>query len=478
MAPRNKLISDIFTYGFSSVVGRFLNYLITPIHTYILCPEEFGVIAEFYTYMAILQILYSCGMETAYFRFKKELVGYKNFSQTFLILLSSLGSVALLLFAKQITNLIGHPGCSHYVYVCAAILLVDAWMVIPFADLRLAGRSRAFAGMKFSQILLNISLNLGLVYVVSMHSVCLDKVFYIFLANLISNALFVPYCMRLTGGVIFNLSPQLVKLTFEYSLPIVYMGLLTVVNDVFSRLALKFWLPKNFYHGNSSEYALGIFSACQKLASLMNLGIQAFRYAVEPLFFSKSKGERTWYSDVMHWFIVCGCIAIILVCLNIEIISAIFLRQEAYKAALGVVPYAMIGYLLVGIYYNLSVWFKLVNKTYYGAIINSVGLITIAAGNFLLVPKLGYYGGVYATILGYLVMVIISYSYGKKFYHIPYDFKKYFCYILGTMLIVIASQRMNFGKDYLFHMTKSGMSLLLAVMFFLFAKKSFDRSRI
>lgn len=478
MLRRNKLISDIFTYGLNSVLGRVLNYLITPIHTYILCPEEFGVIAEFYSYIAILQILYSCGMETAYFRFNKELAGYKDFSQSFLVLISSLSSITLIFFAQPITDFLGHPNCEHYIYVAAAILLVDSWLVIPFADLRLLGRAKAFASIKFLQILLNIFLNVGLVYVVNTCKVPLDKVFYIFLSNLIANAVLLPYCVYLVGGFTFNISKGLVKLTLGYSLPIMYMGLVTVVNDVFSRLVIKFWLPKEFYQGGGNEYVLGIFAASQKIASLMNLGIQAFRYAVEPLFFSNAKGERSWYSSVMYWFIVCSCISIILVCLNIKILSAIFLRQETYKTALGIVPYAMFGYLFFGIYYNLSVWFKIVNKTYYGAMINSIGLLAIGTSNFLLVPKFGYYGGVYASILGYLVMVVVCYAYGRKFYHIPYDLRRYSWYILATILIVISSQRIDFAEGYIEYMTKGFLSILLSFMLFAIAKRSFDLKKI
>lgn len=474
MQPIKKLASDIITYGFGSVLGRMLNYLLVPLHTYLLCPEDFGVITEFYSYIAIVQIIYSCGIETAYYRFYNSLKNFKDYALTFIMLTSTLFSVIIFIFTNQIAHFIGIHNSEKYIYLCTIILLVDSWLIIPFAHFRLMGRAKLFSLIKFLQISINILLNLLIIYIpykFNINNSLIDRVYYIFLANAIANGVFIPICIYLIDGFKFLFSKEVIKKILFYSLPIVYIGLATVLNDVFSRLAIKYWLPQKFCKDHNVEYILGIFSACQKIAVLMSIGIQAFRYAVEPMFFSQSKGSKVWYDWVMYWFIVFGCIIMFMVCLNLNLVANIFLRKEVYKEALGIVPYILFSNLLAGIYYNLSAWFKICDKTHYGIIITSLGCLTTVLLNFLLIPYSGYWGSVYAYLGSYCIMVLVSYVYGQKFYPIPYSITIYSLFIILTILSIYLTKFITYDSQLKYYTFNAILSIIFSSILFLLAIK-------
>lgn len=476
MKYTNKLVSSIITYGVSSVLGRCINYLLVPLYTYLLCPREFGIMTEFYSYIAILQIIYSLGLETAYFRFHNSIGGYKDFAQSFIILLSLIFSLPIGLNATYITNLIGHQGCESYVYASLAILIVDAWLIIPFAHLRSASKSKTFALIKFLQIAINFTLNVIIMYAVSNFQNCktLDRVLYILLANIIANGLFIPFCIQKMGGFCIKISWENIKHTTLYSLPLVYMGLITVTNEVFSRLAIKYWLPTSFCREYGADHILGIFAACQKIAVLMSLAIQAFRYAIEPMFFSHVHGARSWYSMVMYWFIVFGCIIMLMVNLNLDAIAHIFLRREIYKSALKIVPYTLFNYLLIGIYYNFSVWFKIVDKTYYGIIITTLGFLATILGNAILIPHLGYIGSVYSTLIAYLVMVATCYIFGQIYYPIPYQIILYSVYIAITIAIIFIFNNIIYSSNIISYLCNGLCSIVISFFIYSVAKKIYQ----
>jgi O-antigen/teichoic acid export membrane protein len=475
MKTTNKLISNIITYGISSVLGRCINYLLVPIYTSILCPSEFGIMTEFYSYIAILQIIYSFGIETAYFRFHTCISGYKNFAQTFIILLSLIFSLLIGFNATYITNLISHPGCESYIHISILILLIDSWLIIPFAYLRAIGKAKVFAFIKFMQITINFILNLLVLYSVNNFTGCktLDKVYYILLSNAIANGIFIPLCIHRMDGFSIKISWKNIKHTILYSLPIVYMGLITVTNDIFSRFAIKYWLPPSFCQENSSNHILGVFAACQKIAVLMSLAIQAFRYAIEPLLFSHIHGSRSWYSLVMYWFIVFGCIIMLMLSLNIDFIAHILLKKEIYKSALGVVPYTLFSYLLIGIYYNLSAWFKIVDKTYYGMFITTIGLVITVIGNAILIPHLGYFGSVYATLIAYLTMVIICYIIGQIYYPIPYHIRLYSVCIAITITAIVLFKNIVYNNILVSYLCNGLLSTVFSFCLYVIARRGY-----
>jgi len=451
MNPLKQLASDTVLYGFSSVVGRILNYLLVPFYTSILLPADYGLLTEWYAYAALLQVLYTYGMETAYFRFAKQEPATFDLAVSALLVSSLFFSGLLVLFATPITVGIAHPGGEHCVYYFATILAIDAVLAIPFAQLRLQNRALFFASTKLLQIGLNIVLNLVLLggcaniyvgtcaaglrpYVASWYNPT-KGVEYVLIANLVANAAALPLLSKSLRQVKFQLPWQQLRPMLVYAWPLLLMGLAGAVNEMLSRTMLRHWLPPGLYPDQSNEAILGIFGACYKLAAFMLLGIQAFRYATEPFFFAHAQARNapTLFSTVMHWFVLGACFILFAVSANLDLLGHLLLRKAEYRAALEVVPYLMLGYLFLGMYYNFSVWFKLTNKTHYGTWLASIGALVTIALNMVLIPILGYWGSVWATVASYITMSLLCYYWGKKHYPIPYQLGRKLAYVTGTM---------------------------------------------
>ena len=451
MRPLQKLASETALYGLSSVVGRVLNYLLVPFYTRIFLPADYGVITEWYAYAAFLQSLYMYGMETAYFRFAKEEQATFDLAVSALLVSSLVFSGLLVRLATPITVAIAHPGSERYVYYLAAILAVDAVLAIPFAQLRLQNRALFFTSTKLLQIGLNIALNVGLLEgcanIYAGH--CLASlqpwvarwynparnVEYVFMANLVANATAFLLLGQSLARIKFQLRWQPLRPMLVYALPLLLMGLAGTVNEMLSRAMLRHWLPPGFYPGQSNEAVLGIFGACYKLAVFMLLGIQAFRYAAEPFFFAQAQKHNApaLFSALMHWFILGGCFILFAVSVNLDLLGQLLLRKAAYRTALAVVPYLLLGYLLLGVYYNLSVWFKLTDKTHYGTWLTSIGALVNIVLHVLLIPTLGYWGSVWATLGSYATMSGVCYYWGQQHYPIPYQLGRQLLYIVGTL---------------------------------------------
>ena len=454
MRPLQKLASETALYGLSSVIGRVLNYLLVPFYTSIFLPAEYGIITEWYAYAAFMQVLYTYGMETAYFRFAQQAPATFDLAVSALLASSLVCSGLLVCLATPITVAIAHPGSERYVYYFAATLAIDAVLAIPFAQLRLQNRARSFASTKLLQIGLNIALNLVLLYgcanVYAGH--CLNSlqpwvarwynparnVEYVFMANLVANAAALPLLGQSLVRVKFRLPWQLLRPMLVYAFPLLLMGLAGTVNEMLSRAILRHWLPSGFYPGQSNEAVLGIFGACYKLAVFMLLGIQAFRYAAEPFFFAQAQQRNApaLFSAVMHWFILGACFILFAVSANLDLLGHLLLRQEAYRTALAVVPYLLLAYLFLGVYYNLSVWFKLTDQTHYGTWLAVIGALVNIVLNVMLIPQLGYWGSVWATVASYATMSGVCYYWGQKYYPISYRLGRQLIYVVGTLASV------------------------------------------
>jgi O-antigen/teichoic acid export membrane protein len=451
MRPLRQLASETVLYGLSSVVGRVLNYVLIPFYTSIFLPADYGLLTEWYAYAALLQILYTYGMETAYFRFAKQEPATFDLVVSALFISSLVFSGLLVLFATPITVGIAHPGCECYVYYFAAILAIDAVLAIPFAQLRLQNRALSFASTKLLQIGLNIVLNLVLLYgcaniyagtcavglrpYVAYWYDPAKGVAYVFIANLVANAAALPVLSGSLRRVKFRLSWHLLKPMLVYAWPLLLMGLAGAVNEMLSRAMLRHWLPPDFYPGQSNEAILGIFGACYKLAVFMLLGIQAFRYAAEPFFFAHAQAcnASALFNAVMHWFVLGACFILFAVSANLDLLGRLLLRRAEYRAALEVVPYLLLGYLFLGMYYNLSVWFKLADKTHYGTWLASIGALVTIVLNVVLIPSMGYWGSVWAAVASYATMSFLCYYWGQKHYPIPYQLGRQLVYVIGTM---------------------------------------------
>jgi O-antigen/teichoic acid export membrane protein len=272
-----------------------------------------------------------------------------------------------------------------------------------------------------------------------------------------------------------RLNWDLLKEMYNYAFPIMIMSLAGVTNEMLSRAVLKKWLPEGFYPEYSNQAALGIFGAAYKLSVFMTLSIQAFRYAAEPFFFSraKDKDSRELFSSVMFWFVVFGSIILVVIVLNLDIIGFLFLRNEAYWEGLRVVPILLLANLFLGIYYNLSIWFKLTDKTYYGTLISLSGAVLTIILNYILIPLWGYMGSSIATLGCYFSMVIFSYFLGKKHYPVPYKTGKYLFYIVLAILFSYLGFNMPDGYTIKFKIYQFTLILLYVAILIILEWKQF-----
>lgn len=456
MSRLKTLAKETAIYGISSILGRMLNWLLVPLYTQYLVPAAYGIVTELYAYVAFLVILYTYGMETAYFRFATKRdrpdPGIFNLAQSSILFTSIIISAIIIIFSTPIVNFLEYPGRERYIVWFAFILGIDAITAIPFARLRLENKAKRFAIVKLINILLNVGLNLFFIiyctYVVqqdgnSAIKVIVNRFFnenslvdYIFISNLIANG----FVLILLSDIILKIKPAFNKYIlfkmYRYAFPIMVMGLAGVTNEMLSRAVLKRWLPEGFYPQHSNQGALGIFGAAYKLAVFMTLAIQAFRYAAEPFFFSRSGDldSKELFSKVMHWFIIFATVMLLVISLNLDIIGHFFLRSPSYREGLVVVPVLLLANLFLGIYYNLSVWFKLTDKTYFGTIISIGGAIITVLMNYILIPVLGYLGSSLATLTCYISMAVLSYIMGKNRYPVPYQVKRGVFYIILAAL--------------------------------------------
>jgi O-antigen/teichoic acid export membrane protein len=302
---------------------------------------------------------------------------------------------------------------------------------------------------------------------------------YILLANLLANGLIIPFVWWKAGFFSFRLEKEILQPMWTYSLPLLFMGLAGVTNELISRLLFEYVLPVNFYSGLSSREAAGIFGANFKLAILMNLVIQAFKYAAEPFFFreSKEKDSPKMYAQVMHAFILFCSLLMILISVNLNWIGPLFLKGDAYEMGFSIVPLLLLGYLLLGIYFNLSIWFKLTDKTNYSFWITFLGALVSVAGIVFLVPVWGFMGAALSTVACYLVMVAVCYFFGQKYYPIPYQTNRGLGYLILAFALSYFGYFLETGVGSLdFILKNSGALLFIAAVFFV--ERKFVRSLI
>jgi len=488
MVLLKKLAAETVLYGASSILGRFLNYLLVPLYTTVFSPGEYGIVTELYAYVAFLNILYVYGLETAYFRFSTK-EGFKekevfNVSFTAILFTSAIFSLVLSLFSTEIAVLLEYPGKNHLIMWLAAILAIDAIVAIPFARLRLQNRAQYFIIVKLISIFVNIALNLFfLVYL----PYCLNNfgelpyffegiykstwgVEYIFISNLIANALILFMLLPTGSKLKLNFSFAMISPLLKYAYPFIFVGLAGVTNEMLSRAILKYRLPIDYYDNLSNIAALGIFGACYKLAVFMTLAVQAFRYAAEPFFFAQAenKNSPTIFARVMHWYIIFASFIFFAISINLDIIGIVFLRNPEYREGLYIVPYLLMGGLFLGIYYNLSIWYKLTDKTIYGAVLSGIGAFITITFNILLIPYLGFLGSAITTLLSYAVMTILSYTIGKRYLNIPYKVGKAIFYILFAFIMV-------FSNTYLEDLYPAWIIRISMIIAFLFTILIFER---
>lgn len=493
MGHLKKLAGQTAIYGISSILGRTVNFLLIPLYTAYLSKDGMGAYTALYANIALFNVIFTYGMETTYFRFAtgKGLDPTKVYHQIqSLLITSSLSLGALIYFsAPWLAEVMNYPGQEYLFQWISWILAIDAILAIPYARLRKENKSLQFALTKFSNILINVGLNI--LFIVVFRKIYLGEwlsalqpsinsfyrpdweVEYILLSNLIANALIIPILFKYMGKFSFQLDRSYLSPMWHYAFPLLFMGLAGVVNEAMSRNLFEYLIPENFYPGLTGREAGGIFGANFKLAILMNLIIQAFKYAAEPFFFNQSadKNSPALFARVMHAFIIFCSTLMIAVSVNLGLLGNLLLRNEGYSMATHIVPVLLMGYLLLGIYFNLSIWFKLTDKTKYSFYITFIGALVTMIILFTAIPILGFMGGALSTLGCYLIMSILCYWWGQKHFPIPYQTGKGILYLLLAFGLSYAGYFMNLENPIVEFISQNSLVLLFLVLVLVIEKE-------
>jgi O-antigen/teichoic acid export membrane protein len=443
-----KLASQTAIYGISSIFGRFLNYLLVPLYTYSFSAAEYGVVSEFYAYAGFFSVLLIFGFETGYFRFRNKDNPDRDVAYSTALLFILLVNLAFFLFILLINPWLSaalryaaHP---EYVLWFAIILGLDAIASIPFARLRAENKAMRFASIKIIEILVTVLLSLFFILLcpkiykadpLSWITFVYDPAIglgYIFIANLIASIIKFLLLLPQLKGLAWGFDRDLFVRMVRYSLPMVVIGFAGIINEMLDRALLKYLLP---HDAQTNMKMLGIYSACYKLSILMSLFIQAFRYAAEPFFFAYAdkSDARSVYADVLKYFVIFCMFIFLLVTLYIDFFK--YFIGEEFRSGLHVVPILLMANLFLGIYVNLSIWYKLTDRTVMGAMVSLGGALLTIELNLLWIPLFGYLGSAWATLACYAAMALISYLLGRKYYPVAYDIKRILGYIcLGAGL--------------------------------------------
>jgi len=451
--PLRRLAGQTAIYGLSSIVGRLINFLLVPLYTRVFLPGEYGVVTIMYTYVAVLLIVLTYGMETAYFRFSEQHPEQKNrvFSTTFLPILftSTLFIFFVVIWRQSLAEVMRYPDNVEYIVWIGLIIGMDALAAIPFARLRAENKPLRFVVIRLAGIAVNISLVLFFLLLcpwlmenagdtVRQYVTYIYKpeigVGYVFIANLIASSVTLLLLSPVMRQVRTKPDPVLLRKMLIYALPLLVAGLAGWVNEALDKLLLKFLLPEE-----TAMSQVGIYGAVYKLAIMMTIFIQAFRFAAEPFFFAqaKQKDAKQTYAQVMNYFVI-ACLTIFLgITLFIDVVKHFIGPQ--YHDGLIVVPILLLANLFLGIYFNLSIWYKLTGKTYYGAWFSVIGAVVTILLNLWWIPIVGYYGSAWATLICYFSLAMLSYLFGQKHYRIPYQLIRNLLMISFAILIFLIS---------------------------------------
>ena len=422
MANFKALAKDTAIYGLSSIVGRFLNYLLVPLYTYKITAASggYGVVTELYAYTALLLVILTYGMETTFFRFaNKEGEDPKMVFSTILRMVgltSALFAGLVLAFLGPISRGMGYASQPAFVGAMAATVALDAFQAILFSYLRYQKKAIKFASLKLLFIFLNITLNL--VYFVVLPKlgvVSTLNVGYVFYINLFCTASITFFFARELKGIAYGFDGGLMRRMLSYTWPLLILGIAGILNQTADKI-----LFPHIYPGEDAKMQLGIYGAASKIAMIMAMITQAFRYAYEPFVFGSSseRDSKETYAKAMKYFIIFTLLAFLCVIGFMDILK--YIIGADYRVGLKVVPIVMVAEILMGVYFNLSFWYKLTDQTLWGAVFSGIGCLVLFAINFIFIPKIGYMACAWAGVGGYGTATLLSYFVGQKKYRIDY----------------------------------------------------------
>jgi O-antigen/teichoic acid export membrane protein len=436
-----KLAGQTAVYGLSTIAGRFFYFLLVPIYTRVFTQVEYGINAEFYAYMSFFNILLTHGMETTFFRFAEKENSKQVYANALVSVLGVSGIFALLFlgFGQQIATGIGYGSEPQYIYYCVGILFFDSLCAIPFALLRHQSKPVRFALIKniniFTNVLLNLYFLLLAPYWLKTQGVTLPLfesglgIESIFLSNLFASVITTLLLSKELLGITFGFNYAQWKLMMKYAIPMIWVGFAGMINETLSRAMLRYIWPDP----EEAKAMNGIFAANYKLSIIITLFIQAYKFAAEPFFFTHSKTteKKDLYGTIMNYFVW--------ICLFVFLMVMLFLHYfkyfigEQFFEGLAVVPILLFANIFLGIYYNVSIWYKLSDQTNKGALISLIGAFLTVGLNLLFIPEFGYVGCAWATFICYFSMMVIGYLMGQKYYPIPYNLGRAFLYLVVTL---------------------------------------------
>ena len=472
MANLKSLAKDTAIYGLSSIVGRFINYLLVPIYTFSLPAASggYGVITNVYAWTALAMVLLTFGMETTFFRFaNKDGESPKKVYSTTLITVGGLSAMFVALvfaFIHPISSFLGYAEHPSWVWAMALTVAVDAFSCIPFCYLRYQKRPIKFATLKLLNILILITLNI--IYFVGFKGKDPGFTFYI---NLIASTLLLLALGKEIMGIRSGFDGKLVRRMFSYSWPILVLGIAGILNQTADKIIFPF-----VYDGADAHAQLGIYGGASKIAMIMAMITQAFRYAYEPMVFSgaKDRNSKELYAKAMKFFLVFTLLAYLLVIGYIGLFKHIIARD--YWEGLKVVPIVMAAEIMMGVYFNLSFWYKLIDKTIWGAIFSGIGCLALVLVNIIFVPKFGYMACAWGGFTGYGVAMVLSYFVGQKYNPVNYPLREMLVYVVLTAVLCVLMHYVNQSMGVV--MATIINTLIIAVFVAYMVKKDFPLSSL
>ena len=444
MSGFKSLFKQTFIYGLATVLPRMLSFILVPLYTDpdVLSVEEYGRVSFIFAYFVLFNVVLAYGMETAFFRFfnKEESQEKVTSTSAISLIISSLALMGIaFLFRNQISTLINIE--LQYLNLVFIILLLDALVIIPFAWLRATARPMRYAIIKILNVAVNLGLNVFLL--VYLHGLAEGnslfnsiykpnfEINYIFISNLIASGLTLFILLPFYAKIKLTFDTVLWKKMMRYAIPVLIAGIAYSVNETFDRILLEYLLPPDI-----ADKQIGMYSACYKLALFMTLFATAFRLGIEPYFFSHSKAENPQknYAKILEYFVAFGAVILLSVVIFADVLKPYIIRSEAYYEAMWIVPFILLANFCLGIYHNLSVWYKITDRTKFGAYISIFGALITLGLNYVLIPVIGFKGSAIATLSAYSIMMLLSFYFGRKYYPIPYNLKKISLYLIVSIL--------------------------------------------
>ncbi len=473
------LAKETAIYGASSIIGKFLNWMLVPLYTYVLQHQsDYGIVTNLYAWTALLLVILTYGMETGFFRFaNKEGENPQTVYSTSLITLfttSLLFAIVCVVWQTPIAEVLGYPNHSEFIALLGTTVAIDAFASIPFAYLRYKKRPLQFAGLKLLFVFLNIALNIFFLVIcpkiqdwsiIASWYVPEYGVGYVFIANILATGIQTLFLLPaifdgFKGIKHTNLfSWSLLKQLLKYSLPLLVLGVCGIMNQTLDRILFPV-----FYVGDDAETQLGIYGACFKVAMVMMMFTQAFRYAYEPFVFAKHKDKQSVeaYADAMKYYIIFSYMILLGMIFYLDLLK--FIIYPSYWDGLRIVPIVLWTYIFQGVYFNLSFWYKLTDKTQWGAYFSIIGVIITFALQAIFVPRIGYIASAASSTICYLIIMTLSYVIGRKHLYIPYDMRRIGIYTV----VVVTLLAIYYGMNHLISLSswgKMGVGTLLFIIY-------------